>query len=329
MGRAGFPVWLLVVSFLCVSKVHAGGYEGEVRPGVPTGAGFACSVGGIRLDEVVRRSGSSEVFVQQWSGLIDRIAECVNQASMRNTCVSVQGQYAPLLFEWGDQAAGGPAGTQNAVSEARALAVRTRLRAHHVDEHRISMLPVPERGTYEGVQIRIARDCSEAATGGQTVAGGPTLELGGAGSALFLGPSDVQSGLVRIGAGYRGKLLYTRVEAGLMLGSTTTQRGAFEVGGAVGVDFHVLQFGAVGIFRQGANGLFAGWLERVWSLGLEARQCKHLGKTLWDLCLREAFFPVGSQTLRGKIVQGDVYRVPQRSDSVMRFDLGLNFAREF
>ncbi len=331
MGRAWWLGLCLFGGMLCGAPLAFGqDFEGDVKAGVPTGTGFSCSVGAIRLEEVVRRSGSSEMFVAQWSGLIERIAKCVNQPSMRNTCVSVQGQYAPLLFEWGDGAPGSSAGSQKAVSEARAIAVRTRLRTLDLDEKRLVMLPVPDRGTYEGLQIRIARECSEGAAAGKMVQSGPNVELGLVGSGLFRGPSDVQSGLVRIGVGYTAHRLYTRADAGLLLGSSDTQRGGFELGFAIGIELlPAVQLGAVALYRQGADRLFASWLDRAWFVGLESRQCMNLGRTLWDMCLREAFFPVGSQTLRGKVVQGRVFRVPSVQGSVLRVDLGLSVVREF
>ncbi len=249
---------------------------------------------------------------------------------MRNTCVSIQGQYAPLLFEWGDGATGGAAGSQKAVSEARALAVRTKLRSLDVSEKRLAMQPIPERGTYEGVQIRIARDCSEGPVNERNAHSAGFAELGLAGSAVFRGPADVQSGLLRASVGYEARLLYVRADLGLLVGSSEVQRGGFEVGGAIGIELlPSVQLGATAVYRQAADRVVSEWLERTWSVGIESRQCLPMGSSLWDLCLREAFFPVGNQTLRGQIVQDRVFRIPSTQGSVLRVDLGLSLVREF
>jgi hypothetical protein len=295
--KHGFVVVLVVcaVAWGLPTTSRAQEDEDGAVAAVPNGSNFACSVGAVRLEEIVRRAESTGEFVQQWSGLLKRVASCLNQRHMRNTCLSVQGRYAPLHFEWGDQAPDAALGTQKLAADARAVAVRSHLQSEGVDGRRIVVVPPPERGSYEGVQLRIAHDCGEGSSGdsvGHSDRRGLSAEVGVFGSGSFLGPSRSGAGVLRIGVGYQAYGLYGRLDAGLLTSSSETQRGGWEVGAGLGLDLtDSVQLGLVFSYRQGADRLFAEWLERMWNLGLESRQCVSIGRTAWGVCLREAVMP--------------------------------------
>lgn len=333
--RQGFAVVLLACAVASVVPTTSRAQEDEdgAVVGVPNGSNFACSVGALRLEEIVRRANSGEEFVQQWSGLLKRVASCMKQRHMRNTCLSVQGRYAPLHFEWGDQAPDAAIGSQKLGADARAVAVRSHLQSEGVEGRRIVVLPPPDHGTYEGVRLRIAHDCTDGSAEGGVAYGerrGLSAEVGIYGSGSFLGPARSGAGVLRVGVGYQAHSLYGRLDAGLLTSSSETQRGGWELGAALGLDLtDWVQLGVVFSYRQGADKLFAEWLERMWTLGVESRQCTVIGRTLWSVCLREALMPVGQQSLRGQIVQGRVFRVPASESAVLRADVGLSLTRGF
>jgi len=149
-------------------------------------------------------------------------------------------------------------------------------------------------------------------------------------SARLTEPEDLFGSALRVGGGFQHGSAYARVGFGLTVTSTDTSRGAWEVLFAIGGALDDwLQLGAVAVYGEGSDAMFASWIERGWSAGIESRQCLATLARGWELCLREALMPLGEHEVRGELRDGRVYLHAPNTETSLRIDLGLLLGRSF
>lgn len=149
-------------------------------------------------------------------------------------------------------------------------------------------------------------------------------------SATLTDPEDLFGSALRVGGGFQHGGAYARVGFGLAVTSNDTARGAWEVLFALGGVFDDwLQLGAVVVYGEGSDAMFAGWIERGWSAGIESRQCVAELARSWHLCLREALLPLGEHEVRGELRDGRVYLHAPNQETSLRVDVGVLLGRSF
>lgn len=146
-------------------------------------------------------------------------------------------------------------------------------------------------------------------------------------SALFLfpGTDDVYGPVLRLGGGWHNEQFYGTLLAGASLGSEVEERAGLE--GLLSAGYYRNRWVQVGLafeYRVASSGANTPWIDRTWSVAIEAHQCPWTFGNV-DVCLQEAFSPVGGHVRRAEYSDtlDSIELIDQRSNSLIRLDLGV------
>jgi len=126
----------------------------------------------------------------------------------------------------------------------------------------------------------------------------------------------------KIGAGWHSKFLYGKLSSGFGMGHSGHYRYAADV------DIHfgyyrnpLLQFGVTSGMRYAWSKEMKSYLQRSWYIGIEGTHCFNIQSNL-KVCAYEMIAPLGNATSRLEYDNGNLYKINERDDSLIRFDIG-------
>jgi hypothetical protein len=332
------PVLALLLAPAARADEGSASVEIEAPPGAPAyedldkpdvdGVPFECQVGAWRVEGT---GAEADSFQPIWQITLEHVASCLAEPQLARACVAVRGQVTDASLPPEAVAAFGSLDAARTVrAQGRAGMVSAKLSDLGVGSARVVQLASSGKATYDGASLGLMLEgCSAPAPATSSVEVKPFLEVGGTGTFLSSSAIDARSPGVFAGAGLRLGPAFARSSLAYASAERKEQRASADVTFALGLrPAWWIEPAAVASFRWGSTTAGDPWLERSWSLGLEATHCQANLWSVASICARAAVLPIGRVWRRGASDPAGLVRVPDEGFGSTRFDFGLMLRRE-